>query len=91
MSEAFTVELRVYESAGYTKQQVLSVLEAVFESAEEDGSCYLYPRESKIMQQTILEVTGVKRDSTPRPIISGDLYDRLMELAVKNGILLPEE
>ncbi len=85
--EDFTVELRVYKSAGWTREQVLRTLEAIFESDEDNGNVYLYPRESKIMMQTILEITGIKRDTTPRPVISQDLLLKLEYYLARNAAL----
>lgn len=78
--EDFTIELQFSKSAGYTREAMISLISACLETDPETPPIYIYERESKILERYIFEVTGKKRDLTPRPVISADLLATLQEL-----------
>ena len=80
VGEDFTIELQFSKSAGYTKQSMIELIAACLETDPETPPTYIYERESKILERYIFEITGVKRDLTPRPVISQDLLERLQYL-----------
>ena len=87
--EDFTVELQFSHTAGYSREGVVTLLSGLFQdiSAEGDMRVYIYERDSKIRERYIFELTGVKRDTTPRPVISQDLLLNLEYLLARNAAL----
>jgi hypothetical protein len=78
--EDFTIELRVFGSAGLKREHIIDMLSRSFELESDDGLVYVYTRQSKIARTTEMEVTGTRKDLARQPVISPALLAQVRQV-----------
>lgn len=78
--EDFTIELRVFASAGLRREHIVDMLTKSLELETDDGPVYVYSRQSKIARETLMEVTGTRKDLARQPVLSPALIAQLRQV-----------